>query len=86
MNDDAPTLDYRPRLARLSHVAEALDLTPDTLRGMEDAGTIDYLQSQPQAMRYVPLHELERLEADGWEIDWDVLTRLARVGKDKPED
>jgi hypothetical protein len=71
-------LDLRPSLAKLSHVAEALDLPVEDVRSMAYNGAIHTVQASARKMHYVPLAELERLEAEGFKIHWDVLIRKAR--------
>lgn len=56
----------------LRTVAAALGVSQSTLKNMAKT-SLRTVQAKPNAKRYVPLDELERLHREGWPVDVDAL-------------
>jgi hypothetical protein len=61
------------RYVRLSELARALGLPLRTVRTFADTHAIRTMPRLRNATRWVPIEELDRLEAEGWPIDWTEL-------------
>lgn len=65
-------------LYTLREVAIALRLPLKRIRRWADTGRLDTLQNGRQSLRLVPASELERLNREGFYVDWSALEDLAR--------
>ena len=65
--------DGLPAAVRLSAAARALDMPIEDLQDWADAATLKTLQVKAGCLRYVPTPELQRLEDEGWRVDWETL-------------
>ena len=68
-----PARDGIPAHVTIRQAAAALDLDTNRVRRWADEARIPVLPGPRHATRYIPRSALEKLEGDGWAVDWLVL-------------